>query len=280
MDINKRGWLSKWSIEEDEIVKQYYPQNGWQKVHQILPDRSKKSIQARAYKLNVKYLQYNQDYFEDINVKSKAYWLGFLYADGYVTTGDRWGLELQLADKRHIEHFVNNFDCNINIRERTRDGHNFCGFVIKNKKMCNDLVNHGVVPNKTNCLQFPSDDVLNSKYISHFIRGFFDGDGCIFWKRYLRTKNNWKTSFYYMHNEVTIVCKSEGFLDNIINELDRNDIKSVKSYNPKDGLPTLRISNYENIYKFYKYIYKDSDETNRLGRKYEKFNELIATINQ
>lgn len=280
MEINKRGWLSKWSEDEDEIIRQYYPQNGWQKVHQMLPDRNERSIKVRASKLKVKYLQYNKDYFEDINTKNKAYWLGFLYADGYVSTGDRWGLELQLADKHHIENFISDFDCNINIRERTRAGHSFCGFMIKNPKMYNDLVDHGVIPNKTHCLEFPSNDLLNSEYISHFIRGFFDGDGCIYYKKYLRTKNDWKTSFYSTIKEVSIVCKSEGFLDDIINELARNDIKSEKYYNPKDGLPTLRISNYENILKFYKYIYKDSTEMNRLDRKYNKFNELIATINQ
>ena len=280
METNKRGWLSKWSEGEDEIIRQYYPQNGWQKVQQMLPDRNERSIKARASKLKVKYLQYNKDYFEDINTKSKAQCLGFLYGDGYVSTGDRWGLELQLADKHHMQNFISDFDCNINIRERTREGHSFCGFIIKNPKMYNDLVNHGVVPNKTHCLEFPSNDILNSEYVSHFIRGFFDGDGCIYYEKYLRTKNNWKTSFYSMRKEVSIVCKSEGFLDCIINELTRNNIKSKKYYNPKDGLPTLRISDYENILKFYEYIYKDSTEMNRLGRKYNKFNELIATINQ
>lgn len=280
MDDKKRGWATKWSEEEDEVIRQYYPQNGWQRVHQILPNRNKKGIQSRAFKLNVRYLSYNKDYFEDINTASKAYWLGFLCADGYVSTGDRWGLELQLADKHHMENFLNDFDCNINIRERTREGHDLCGFMIKNKKMYNDLVNHGVAPNKTYCLQFPSDTILNHDYMNHFIRGFFDGDGCISWERCLRTKNNWKTSFYYIRKEVSIVCKSEDFLDDVIGELNHNDIKASKLYNSRSDLPTLRISNYENILKFYKYIYKDSDETNRLDRKYNKFNELIATINQ
>lgn len=91
MEDKKRGWSTKWSEEEDEIIRQYYPQNGWQKVYQMLPNRNKKGIQSRAFKLNVQYLSYNKDYFEDINTISKAYWLGFLYADGYVSTGNRWG---------------------------------------------------------------------------------------------------------------------------------------------------------------------------------------------
>lgn len=32
MEDKKRGWLTKWSEEEDEVIRQYYPKNGWQKV--------------------------------------------------------------------------------------------------------------------------------------------------------------------------------------------------------------------------------------------------------
>lgn len=31
MDDRKRGWATKWSEEEDEVIRQYYPQNGWKK---------------------------------------------------------------------------------------------------------------------------------------------------------------------------------------------------------------------------------------------------------
>lgn len=42
--------------------------------------------------------------------------------------------------------------------------------------MANDLINLGCVPNKSLILMPPN---LKNKFISHFIRGYFDGDGSI-----------------------------------------------------------------------------------------------------
>ena len=72
------GWNFKWTNEEDEIIRKYYPKNGANTVHKILPNRELKSIQQRAFKLGVKYLQYNKEFFDKIDTIEKAYWLGFL----------------------------------------------------------------------------------------------------------------------------------------------------------------------------------------------------------
>jgi intein/homing endonuclease len=45
------------------------------------------------------------------------------------------------------------------------------------KKLHDDLVKHGCVEKKSLILQFPKD--LSQELISHFVRGYFDGDGCI-----------------------------------------------------------------------------------------------------
>ena len=58
----------------------------------------------------------NKNIFEVINTEEKAYWLGFLYADGYVgLTDNRVELTLQLSDVNHIEKFKTflNSDCKI-----------------------------------------------------------------------------------------------------------------------------------------------------------------------
>lgn len=53
-------------------------------------------------------------------------------------------------------------------------------------------------------------------------------------------------------------------------------VNKNKTYN---DLPYIRTSKMENIEKFYNYIYENSNDTNRLERKYFKFNELLATSN-
>ncbi len=45
--------------------------------------------------------------------------------------------------------------------------------------MKNDLIRLGCIPSKTKTLEFPSVDIVPKHLMRHFIRGYFDGDGCI-----------------------------------------------------------------------------------------------------
>ena len=49
-----------------------------------------------------KQLNYNDDLFEIINTEEKAYWLGFIYADGYVSDEYSFEVSLSLKDKEHL----------------------------------------------------------------------------------------------------------------------------------------------------------------------------------
>jgi len=57
---------------------------------------------------------FNEHFFDNLNEQS-SYWLGFLYADGYVRMKDGKSGELRLklkdTDKTHIELFLNNLEC-------------------------------------------------------------------------------------------------------------------------------------------------------------------------
>lgn len=144
----KCGHNFKWTTEEDNIIKEFYTKLGVDELLKMLPNRTRKAIQERASKLNVKYLVYDENYFERIDNNEKAYWLGFLYADGYVSTGYRWGIELAKIDYNHLQKLVKALSSNIKIRERTRGNNGYCSIFFKNKKMYNDLVRNGVVPKK------------------------------------------------------------------------------------------------------------------------------------
>ena len=207
------GWKYKWTEEEDNIVKKYYPINGWEKVHELLPNRKKAGIQCRAKKLQVKQFQYNSRYFENIDNCKKAYWLGFLYADGYITTENRWGLELQYEDIEHMENFLNDMQCNIPIKVRERNGHKYCLFQIKNSKMYNDLVKNGIVPQKTYKIEFPSFLKADETMLFSFICGFFDGDGTYFYKS---SKSR----------GISCVCKVREFIESIQDILRNKGIES------------------------------------------------------
>lgn len=276
----KKGWNAKWQEYEDEIIKQHYPSYGYKGVQKYIKNRSKQSIQQRALRLGVKYLSYNKYYFDIIDSHEKAYWLGFLYADGYVTKDDRWGLELSSKDKSHIQNLLNAIEYTGIIKERTRGKATTCSFLIKNKHMTDSLINNGVVPNKTYFLEFPNEEILSSTYYNDFIRGFFDGDGSIYFNYLTKPRKDRKNKIYTrLHKELNIVCQSEKFIKKLQVILKDNNINTHLS---KDinGLFTLRISSLFQIKNFYNFIYSYSNPKIRLERKFNKFNDLfIATTN-
>ncbi len=277
-ELNLKARNDLYTEHEDEIIIKYYPKGGYSKVKEYLPHRDKNSIQQRAFKLGVKYLSYNEDYFSEINTEEKAYWLGFMYTDGYVSSGNRWGIELSSIDKSHIQKFLDAFDCNINIKDRIRDRDNkqfeSSYFQIKNKKMYDDLVSKGVIRNKTEIMKYPDDDVLPLKLTKHFIRGLFDGDGSYSIYNYQRIRTDRNNKLYDVTKyEISFVCKSEEFINKlckILNQMIGLDLKV--GFVNRDNMYNIKISNKESCIKFIDFLYSDSNIY--LDRKYEKIVEI------
>ena len=61
----------------------------------------------------------NSNIFEKIDTEEKAYWLGFLYADGYVDP-ERGEIILGLAEKykEHINKFINFLETNAPYKDK------------------------------------------------------------------------------------------------------------------------------------------------------------------
>lgn len=122
-------------------------------------------------------LTVSEDYFSKIDTEEKAYWLGFLFADGSIRQSSKgqWTCRLELAtkDADHIRKFLEA----ISGVQTIADGHHGASkyAVISSVTFCKHLETQGCIRNKTkNGIKFPDlpDDLLR-----HFIRGFFDGDG-------------------------------------------------------------------------------------------------------
>lgn len=130
----------------------------------------------------------NWNYFEKIDTEEKAYWLGFLYADGCVYFKPkkeyRINLHLECKDINHIIKFKQSINATHKIRNynRTRIRNNkiikecISTLDISSEKMVNDLIKHHCVPNKTLILKWPQN-VVPDNLKRHFIRGIIDGDG-------------------------------------------------------------------------------------------------------
>lgn len=122
--------------------------------------------------------KYNESFFIDIDTEEKAYWLGFMYADGYVSARDcKFELGLKGDDIGHVEKFRNTIVPGKPVHLRKKDGS--CRLNGTNKIVTTSLISKGCIPNKSKTLEFPTTDIVPEHLMRHFLRGFFDGDGCI-----------------------------------------------------------------------------------------------------
>ena len=154
----------------------------------------KGSIIKRLRKFNIRLYNYhNEDkfdssIFDSIDTEEKAYWLGFIYADGYISFQQgKYTLEISLKgeDVGHLYKF-NSFmkykGDNVKLGNSSCNGKHFtrCRWAITNKHLWNTLNNYGCVPKKSLILKFPEEEIFKDKsLIRHFLRGYFDGDGCL-----------------------------------------------------------------------------------------------------
>lgn len=141
--------------------------------------------------MNAKYK--NEYYFDSIDTEEKAYWLGFIYADGNISkptrkVGDkikpyyRIEVSLKKEDSYHLEKLRTALEMEASVKishtnfeqsTRARLGWN-------SKHMWETLNSYGCTPCKSLTLTFPNVNIFKDKrLIKHFIRGYIDGDGCI-----------------------------------------------------------------------------------------------------
>lgn len=91
---------------------------------------------------------------------------------------DSLGITLSNKDKEHIEKFKKSIDSNHPIRiYKSKYGSNSARIIIQDEELVADLIELGVLRNKSLILKFPTTDVVDKSLIYHFIRGYFDGDG-------------------------------------------------------------------------------------------------------
>ena len=128
----------------------------------------------RKYTLNI-------NYFDNINSEEKAYFLGFLYADGHnQKTKGTVRLILSKKDDNILKKFAYLVETNnpikynvITIKGKKYDS---AGLYMNSVHMCKKLESYGMTQKKSLTVEFP---YINNKYLHHFIRGYFDGDGSI-----------------------------------------------------------------------------------------------------
>lgn len=120
----------------------------------------------------IRKFSYNDSFFENIDTEEKAYWLGFISADGNIRKDfHRLRIVLKITDVEHLEKFKKDIQADnpvILIK-------NAAEIRIDSQRICKDLFKLGVVPNKSLILE-PIKCLLDNLY-RHYWRGLIDGDG-------------------------------------------------------------------------------------------------------
>jgi hypothetical protein len=143
-------------------------------------------INLRTRSQTRKWYSINENYFEKIDSHEKAYWLGFIYADGNI-----YKTKLQIGLAKKDKCILQQFQKHINSGHKLYNDRQCFKLIIPNCKIVKDLIKLGCNYRKSLTLTFPKEKQCPRKFINSFILGYFDGDGCIQFRspKYIRTHN-------------------------------------------------------------------------------------------
>ena len=212
-----------------------------------------------------------KDYFKNIDTEDKAYWLGFLYADGCISKDYKsLHLDIGIVDIGHIYKFAENIESNHKISIHG-DNNQFVRIVVTCEQMCIDLINKGCIPNKSLILEFPNTSIVPKHLIYHFIRGYFDGDGCLSHSVGNRKRKDRDLNKLYHYDRWDLVfVGTKSMMDGIAYYMNMNNklynkAENKNCYGLKCGGKMLVKEKMDMLYK---------DSTIYLDRKYNKYKEL------
>jgi len=210
----------------------------------------------------------NRTFFDKIDTEEKAYILGFLYADGY--NHEKRGcvkIRLHIQDEELLIRIRNLIFIDKQRPLYYSKNRSQCELVIDNKYMSKQLALLGCVQAKSFKLKFP--EFLNVNLIPHFIRGVFDGDGCISLAQ-LKTGEK-KTVFSIIGYRPFI----KRINDIISKECSLNCGKLMNYKGKSKKIATCAFSGCRQNIIIRDYLYNHS--TIYLQRKYNKF-KLLGTL--
>lgn len=288
------------TTEQDKEICKMYTNGKTQKyianiygVHRItvLNILKRNNIKTRKTAEWARKYSIDENMFEKIDCEWKAYFVGYMYADGNIYKEQRGktytkyeaSINLSQKDKNILEQFntliypdgkrpleYRKGRYHINKKGKATYTKPSYRLRIINKKICLDLIKLGVIPAKSLILDFPTFKQISKKYFHHFVRGFFDGDGTISLSQYKKKKhwNNgyWRKLFHVVSSKKFITKMSVFFRDHL-------NIKSSTKLHRNRKNKILTFTKTEYIIKIYNYMYEDA--TIFLPRKKEIFDKII-----
>ena len=278
----------KWFEDNKQLIIDLYKEHkSLTKVAAIIKaDRNKLVKKLKALGVEIDYSSndvktYDESFFEKIDTEAKAYWFGFIYADGWVVKNHSkdkqerqlkkysLGVELSIKDKEHLIKFAKTICLNFEesmlySRERKiyydhldeERAYEMCAFQVTSKKIVEDLIKLGCIPNKTLIKTFPTYNEVPRELMGHFIRGYSDGNGHVLEKS--------KTT--------VITTGSKNFLEGLLREIFKQTGKKLTYIKNRAGTNTYiaNLCSGKTAVKVFDLMYNEKT-TVYLERKYLKF---------
>lgn len=225
-----------------------------------------------------------QDAFDIIDTEEKAYWIGFLWCDGYVLDRRPKGkheisikLQLGIIDKSHLIKFKQFLGSEHPIKEYKGGSYSpdkkTVRLMFSNRHMGEVLINrYGLVPYRTKINSLV--DNIPEHLIRHFIRGVFDAEGSA--SVYYNKGTQLKAICSFTSLEALIIWIQDFLLSKkIVNSKTKLD-KRHKDRDSNDNC--LNISGTRQCLRFLEWLYYDS--TIFMDRKYDKYLELKSKLGE
>jgi DNA-binding CsgD family transcriptional regulator len=263
--------------EELEFIQHNYKTMTYKEIAkklQVSETHVKGHINYKKWSKNRKF---NDRYFRDIDSDIKAYFLGFIFADGWVCHNPKnknyeFGMELQSGDKYILDKLneelggvhtiIHSNPSTIKIKDHKARHNNSDILRIYSKPLVNDLMMNGIAKRKSLKGDYP---VVSDEYFFDFLRGYIDGDGCY---TYIGRKKHLIA--------MQITCANEAPLKWIKLKLKEHGINThIYSENQKKF--RLYCGKQEDILRLLTLLYHDNFSL-CLSRKYEKVKPFLAPL--
>lgn len=220
---------------------------------------NKMGIETRELSEAMTTSELNHCYFDNIDNDEKAYWLGFLAADGCVTINQKYKISLGLksTDYEILQRFRKAVESSRTITYLTRGKYEQVRFACNSKHMVESLGQYGIIPRKS--LRLELSDNIPASYYSGFVRGYFDGDGSIYFE------NPRKPSFTLVGTKPFLKRVQEIMMQEI--GLNKTKIRT------KSSVFELRYSGINTVRAIGEWIYQDARFY--MKRKRERFNTIL-----
>ena len=237
------------------------------------------------YKNGTSNREIRHNFFSSIETEIQAYLLGIIASDGSINL-ERHTVTLHINEiDKELFDLLKIISPNAYTQEckGTESKATTHGKTVKNKGsirlsisskiLIEDLYKLGIEQNKTYKEMYIPEQIPNN-LIRHFIRGYFDGDGCITYSIRKPNPKNREIN-YRVSGRFEICAKLSNILIDIQKHLSKYNINTNIHYDKRDDMYTLNVCSRNIIKNVYHYLYDNSNFY--LSRKFNKFNYYVNT---